>query len=441
MKKHRQSLADNSAVARASLLICALFAIPWDGHAESLNDAWAMALQSDGALAAVRSDRQAAEADQTAAQRQRWPALDLNGTYTQFEHAPNLDIATPAGQLQAPIWKNNGYGLAGADVSVPLWTSGKISGAVGAAAAGTRGANAQEMRSTADLKLAVAESYVAVFRARRALTVAESNVASLKAHADDVQVMYDKQAVPQSDVLAAQVALANATQQSLRAANGLRLATAAYNRWVGQPLDRVADLEEPVATPGTTTSFPLDQLVAQAIERRPELKVVSAQEEGLEHAARSERAQGLPQVVLHAGYNHIDNAILDRENFASIGVGFQWRIFDSGQLQARTSALRSRAHAAELRLADLRSQVRLDAETAYFNREDAAARIHAAAAAVAQAEENVRIARELYANGLGTNNQVLDAETLDVIAHTNRDDARFDAIVAEDRLQRAIGAL
>jgi len=422
-------------------MICALLCIPWAAQAESLTDAWAMALQSDGALAAAHSDRQAAEADQSAAQRQRWPALDLNGTYTQFDHAPNLDIATPAGQLQAPIWQHNGYAMAGADLSVPIWTSGKISGSIGAAAAGARGANAVELRSTADLKLAVAESYVAVFRARRALKVAESNVASLQAHADDVQVMYDKQAVAQSDVLAAQVALANATQQRLRAANALRLATAAYNRWVGQPLDRTPDLDEPSAAPSTEATEPLDQLIAQAIERRPELAAVSAQQEGLEQAARSERAQGQPQVFLHAGYNHLDNQILDRENFASIGIGFQWRLFDSGQLQARTSALRSRAHAAEERLTDLRSQVRLDVETAYYNREDAAARIHAASTAVAQAEENVRIAKELYASGLETNNQVLDAETLRIVAVTNRDDASFDALVAEYRLQRAIGAL
>ncbi len=423
------------------MLICALLGVPWAAHAESLSDAWAMALQSDGTLAAARSDRQAAEADQSAAQRQRWPALDLNGTYTQFDHAPSLDIATPAGQLQAPIWQHNGYAMAGADLSVPIWTSGKISGSIGAAAAGARGANAVELRSTADLKLAVAESYVAVFRARRALKVAESSVASLQAHADDVQVMYDKQAVAQSDMLAAQVALANATQQRLRAANALRLATAAYNRWVGQPLDRTPDLDEPSATPLTEASEPLDRLIAQAVERRPELAAVSAQQEGLEQAARSERAQGQPQVFLHAGYNHLDNQILDRENFASIGIGFQWRLFDSGQLQARTSALRSRAHAAEQRLADLRSQVRLDVETAYYNREDAAARIHAASTAVAQAEENVRIAKELYGSGLGTNNQVLDAETLRIVALSNRDDASFDALIAQYRLQRAIGAL
>jgi outer membrane protein len=423
------------------MMICALLGIPWAAQAESLSDAWAMALQSDGTLAATRSDREAAEADRSAAVRQRWPALDLNGTYTQFDHAPNLDIATPTGQLQAPIWRHDGYALAGADLSVPIWTSGKISGSIGAAAAGARGANAVELRSTADLKLAVAESYVAVFRARRALKVAESNVASLQAHADDVQVMYDKQAVAQSDVLAAQVALANATQQRLRGANALRLATAAYNRWVGQPLDRTPDLDEPSAAPLTEASEPLDQLVAQGIEHRPELAAVSAQQEGLEQAARSERAQGQPQVFLHAGYNHVDNLILDRENFASIGIGFQWRLFDSGQLRSRTSALLSRAHAAEQRLADLRSQVRLDVETAYYNREDAAARIHAASASVAQAEENVRIAKELYGSGLGTNNQVLDAETLRIVAVTNRDDASFDALIAEYRLQRAIGAL
>ena len=146
-------------------------------------------------------------------------------------------------------------------------------------------------------------------------------------------------------------------------------------------------------------------------------------------------------MALHAGYNHLDNQILDRENFATVGIGFQWRLFDSGQLEARTGALRSRARAAKQRLVDLRSSVALEVETAFYNRDEAAARIHAAATAVAQAEENIRIARELYSSGLGTNNQVLDAETLRVISLTNRDDAGFDLLVAQYRLQRALGEL
>ncbi len=430
-----------SALFPANVLALALLGLPGIGGAESLTDAWSMALQSDGSLAAARSDREAADAEKSAAVRQRWPALDLNGSYTQFEHAPTLDIAVPGGELQAPIWRHDGYGLAGAEVSVPLWTAGRISGAIGSAAAGARGASAIEVRTTADLRLAVAESYIAVFRARRALQVAESSESSLQAHADDVQVMYDKQAVAQSDVLAVQVALANAIQQRLRAANALRLAAAAYNRWVGQPLDRPLELEDPSSKPSMTSADGLESLIVQALEHRPELVAAIAQQEGYEQAARAEQAQGLPQVVLHAGYNHVDNEILDRQNFASVGIGFQWRLFDSGQLQARANALRSRAHAAERRLADLQSVIRLDVETAFYNREDAAARIHAASAAVAQAEENVRIAKELYANGLGTNNQVLDAEALRILASTNRDDAVFDALVADYRLQRAVGSL
>jgi outer membrane protein TolC len=402
-----------------------LLAIPWVGHAESLTDAWAMALQSDGTVAAAHSERDAADAEHTAALRQRWPSVDLNGNYTELQHAPQFEFATPAGQLQAPIWRHDGYATAGADVSVPVWTSGRTSGAIGAAAAGVRGAAAQEVGSAADVKLAVAES----------------NVASLKAHRDDVQVMYDKQAVPQSDLLGAQVSFANAQQQRLRAANALHFATAAYNRWVGQPLDRAPELDEPSTTPAGDTGEPLEQLVAHALDRRPELAALSAQQEKFEQAARSERAQGLPQVALHAGYSHFDNQILDRENFASIGIGFQWRVFDSGQLEARTSALHSHARATGQQLADFRSMVALQVETAVLNREESMARIHVSAAAVAQAEENVRDAEELYANGLGTSNQVLDAETLRVAALTNRDDAAFDLLIAEFRLQRALGDL
>ncbi len=437
--------------------LCLAVGLPALATAESLADAWRMALETDPALAAVQSERAAAQADHTAAARLRWPVLDVSGSYTQLQQAPILDIETPAGRLQSPkIWKDDAYAMGMADLSLPLWTSGRISGAIGAAAAGARGAAALEARSTADLKLAVAEAYVGVLRARRALQVAESSAASLQAHADDVQVMYDKEAVAQSDLLAARVALANATQQRLRAANALRLANASYNRRVGQPLERALELEalaaaapavqpaqSPTQSPLTSgaTGTALDRMVGRALEQRAELQAASARQQGLQQAVRAERALGLPQVVLHAGYNHLDNQILDRQDFASVGVGFQWRLFDSGQIRARTAALRSRARAAERQLADSRSLVALEVETALLDREEAEARGAVAASVVEQAEENVRIARELYGAGLGTNTQVLDAESLRLGALTNRDDAAFDLLIAGYRLQRALGEL
>ena len=289
----------------AGWALCALLAVPWVSRAESLSDAWAMALQSDGTLAAAHSERQAAEADHSAALRQRWPALDLDGKYTQLEHAPNFTFPTPwdncrrrSLRMTAMPWR--------ARISRCLCGRRAGSAAPSAPPPPARAAPPRKRCEAPPISSWLSRSRIsAVFRARKALEVAESNVASLKAHADDVQVMYDKEAVPRSDLLAAQVALANAGQQRLRAANALHLATAAYNRWVGQPLDRVPELEPPAAAPSADAVGTLQQLTAQALERRPELAAISAQQESLEQAARSERAQGLPQVALHAGYNHL----------------------------------------------------------------------------------------------------------------------------------------
>ena len=421
--------------------LAAALALPWAARAETLADAWAMALHHDGSVAAMQSYTRAAQADRTAAERQRWPALDVGGAYTQLNQAPILDITTPAGNLKSPkIWRHDAFATATADLSVPLWTSGRIKGSIGAARAGASGAAAQEAMSSADVKLAVAEAYVGVFRARAALAVANSGLASLKAHASDVQQMYDKQAVAKADLLAAEVALANATESQLRAENALNVATAAYNRWVGEPMDRVPDLAEP-APAAATAGESFDAMVARAILRRPELAALRAQREGYDAAAREARAQALPQVSLHAGYNHFDNQILDRQNFASVGVSFQWRLFDSGQVRNRTAALNERAHAVSQQLDDMRSKVALEVRTSVLDRDDAAAREHAAAVAVTQAEENVRVADELYRSGLGTNTQVLDAETLRATALTNRDTARYDLVIAGYRLERALGEL
>ncbi len=431
-----------STFPRAVFLSLLAMAAPTCVHGESLSDAWRMALQSDGSLAAVQSARTAAEDDQRAASRMRWPVVDVTGTYTKLQASPYLDIETAAGRLQSPkIWSNDRYAMGSVEMSIPLWTSGRISGTIDAAQAGARGAGAQEIRGVSDLKLAVAEAYVGVFRGRAAANVANSNVASLKAHADDVQVMFDREAVAQSDLLAAKVALANALQQQLRATNGLRIATAAYNRFVGQPMDRAPDLDAPAASASQSGTGSLAGLVKTAEAQRPELAALAAQQEAYDAAARAERAQGLPQIGLRAGVTHMDNQILDRQDFASIGVGFQSRLFDSGQVSARVSALRNRARGTGQQLADLRSHIALEVESTVLNRDDAAARLRVTGEAVVQSEENLRLAKELYGSGLGTNTQVLDAESLRVMALTNRDSASFDLIIAEYRVRRALGEL
>jgi outer membrane protein TolC len=107
----------------------------------------------------------------------------------------------------------------------------------------------------------------------------------------------------------------------------------------------------------------------------------------------------------------------------------------------RAPSLRAASRAAQSRLADLRTLIELEVRQAWLDIREARARVASAADAVAEADENLRISRELYGTGLGTNTQVLDAVALQITATNNRDNAALDETLALYRLSYASGRL
>jgi outer membrane protein TolC len=252
--------------------------------------------------------------------------------------------------------------------------------------------------------------------------------------------MFDRELVPKNDLLAVQVALADSTQARLRAANALEIARAVYNRRLGEPLDRPVDLAE-VLPESQVLPTDIDALVAEALTRRTELASLDRQAEAYHAMAKGERSRVLPQLTLMGGYNYLQNQFLDDEEFLSAGVGFQWALFDGGQSRKRAAALDRNGRATEDRRRDTETLVALQVRQVWLSLAEAQGRVKLAGATVEQAEENLRIAREQYGAGLGTQTQLLQAETLRVQSLTNRDDAVLDAGLARIQLARAIGSL
>ena len=428
---------------RWGLLLLALPLQPAAMAAETLQQAWARALQRDPSLAAAEADRESAEARMRAARAARLPTVEIGGTYTRYDTAPSLAVTTPTFAFTSPpLFDNSDAVMGDARITLPLYTGGATGASIRAANQGARAAEAGVRQSRADLKLDVAVRYAMVLRARRSLAAAEASVASLTAHASDVAAMVDCELVASNDLLAARVALANAEQLRLRAANALDLAQAGYNRLLGEPLERVPELNERGVEEGIAPeSRPLDALVSAALLNRGELDALDARAGELEAMARAERGRLLPQVALVGAYSHLETTVLDREDFSTIGVGVRWMLFDGGQARQRAAAMARSGRAARLRLDDLRSRIGLEVREAWLGVAEADARRSAAREAVAQAEENLRISRELYGAGLASNTQVLEAVTLRVAAAGNRDDSTIDAELARLRLARATGEL
>lgn len=428
-----------TAVRRA--VFAALLATGAAAHAETLEQAWSLALSGDQGLAAATSEAEGARLELAAAKGGRLPVVMASGTYSKFQDAPAFDFSAAGLPFRLPeLFDHDDLVMAGVNVELPLYTGGRITNQIAAAEAGGVAREAVADRTRADLRFGVAEAYVGVQRAERSLATARSGVESLAQYVRDVESMFNREVVPRNDLLSAQVALANAEQARLQAANAVELARAAYNRRLGQPLDRPFALEPIPAIATDVGNLPLAALEAEALDKRDEVVALKAQGEALGHAAAAEKSRLLPQVSLTGGYQYLENQALDRQEFAMVGVGMRWALFD-GTVRDKSSSLRQTQRAAEQRLGELRSMIALEVRQSYLSLNEARARVDVARGAVDQAEENKRIADQQYAAGLVNSTRVLEAEALRVQSLANRENAIMDVELARLRLARATGRL
>jgi outer membrane protein len=425
---------------RAALAV--LITAPAGGTAETLDDAWRIAVERDLTLSAAASRVAAAEASLDAARAERRPMVSASANALGFDDAPSLDFGSAGIPARMPLFAGSSVLMADARLTLPLYTSGMTRYAIGAAASSVTAERHAAASLSQQVRLAVAESYVDVLRAGSATDVAEGNVASLAAHLREVEDMYRGGSVPRNDYLAAAVSLADAEQRRLQAQNALDAARAAYNRALGRALAEPTELEQ--ALPDVDErigSWSLEELTALAMDLREELRSLEAVAAALESRAGSTAAATRPQLALTGGYTFLENDVLNREDYWTVGVGVQWNAFDSGRTRSRASALSLQSAAVVDERRELESIVGLQVRRAWLLREETQQRIVVTQSAVEQAEENLRVVRDRYRNGEGTNSEVLDAEALRSLSRGNFDSARYDAALARYRLARAVGLL
>ena len=405
--------------------------------AESLPQAWDTALAVDRGLKAARENTAAAESLLEAARSSSLPSVSLEAGYTALDNTPAFRADLLGQSLQIPMAQQDSAAYK-AMATLPLYTGGRIERGIDAAAAGLEAARLGETADVQNLKLRVADAYVNGLRAGRMLKVAESHVESLSAHARDVGNLHEQGMVARSDLLSVRVALADARQKALQAANALDLARAAYNRLLGRPLDQAVSLDELAPDAGRV---PLARLTERALVQRSELAALAGQIEALRHQAAAVRGENRPQIALSGGYGYQQNRYQVHEGQWMVTLGARWNVFDGGVAGHRAGAVERQAAALTEQREELASVVALQVRQTWLDVEETGKRIEVTRSAIDQAEENLRVVRDRYANGLSTHTEVLDAETLRVNSEANHAAAHYDAALAGLRLKRAVGDL
>jgi outer membrane protein TolC len=423
-------------------LLAASLALAHAAQAETLDDAWRAALGTDQHLAAAQARVAAAEADLAAARAGRYPTLSTGTTAMRWRDTPAFDFSGAGLPITLPLFSGRTVTMADAQVALPVYSGGALGAGVAAATAARTAQEQSQQATRAAVKLGVATAYVGVLRAASALRAAAATTESLRAHVRDVDDRRRNGEVANNDYLAAAVSLAAAEQRSLEAANALEVANALFNRRLGRPLETAVNVEPLTTAPlGTITAEPLPALVSMALGGRPELAGLAASADAWTARADAAAAARRPQLSVSGGYNYLENDVLRDRDYWSVALGVRWTPFDGGKARHAADALTLQATAASAERNDLASAIELDVRRAWHAREAARARLAVAMAAVEQAQENLRVVRDRYRNGEGTNTEVLDAESLRTQSIGNRDDAVHDATLADIELAHAIGGL
>ena len=340
---------------------------------ETLEAAWAIAAEVDPGQDALHAETGAARADLRAAQALRLPTVDVSAAYVHVGDPPSTTIALPVFGVALPISGDRDFAVGGASLSYPLYSGGQIGNAIAGARSASTATELMEQAGGRDLKLAVARAYFDVLRSEHALAVYGDGVASLTAHVRDVRNFAVQGLLPRSDVLAAELLLADLQQQQMQAGSRTALAQASYNRRLGRALDASVVLDEPTPAATLETGAALEPLLHQG-SGREEIAALQKKAEALRSRAKVAHGAALPAVLVGGGYVRIETDTRPGQGSWFAGITLKWRLFDGGKAAAEADRYRMDARAADDRAEDARTLIALDIRRAWLSVRDAQGR-------------------------------------------------------------------
>ena len=243
------------------------------------------------------------------------------------------------------------------------------------------------------------------------------------------------------DTLSIRVHLASVREQQIRREADVEVARAALNDAIGLPLDTPHTLTSQLV-PLDAPEEPLADRENAAVAQRPEARQAKLATSLAETQAASARSSLLPQVTLHGAYE------ADRQRFITRGgdnwlvsIGLRWNLFNGFSDKARIEESKfglKRSLAEEARSS---SAIRLQVHRAYADLHAATQQIEVAKAAVAEAEESLRITQNRYQAGISNVTDLLRTETTVLEARTRHLAAVRDQRIAAALLELAAGTL
>ncbi|MEN8259645.1 MAG: TolC family protein [Pseudomonadota bacterium] len=288
---------------------------------------------------------------------------------------------------------------------------------------------------------AVTATYYAMLAARENQLIADRSIRAVQSELNQAHIRHHAGAALMSDVLSLEVQLAEAQNTEIRAANAVELTLAGMKTLLGltaeEPL-RFADNGDP-AVPTLNMTF--EELLDQALKQRPEMAIAANRVASRERERKAARGAHLPRADAYVSYgqNNRNPGFSSQKDNVTASIAVEVDLFSGFRSQERVRAAERKLEQAREAQRRTRLLIEREVKTAYLGVREALDRVRVTETSVAAAEEALRLVTEQLRAGTVTVSRYIDAETARDSAHARAIAARYDALRAEAKLNRALG--
>lgn len=362
----------------------------------SLKDAEALALKNNPAISVARLNALASEQVTRGVRSSLWPQAYVNLTAVDARNNSRIT----AGALNNPIIYTRTAG--GATVSQLITDFGHTTNLVASAGLQAKAEAENAAATRQDVLLAVDQAFYSTLQAHAVLRVAEQTVASRQLLADQVSALTNSKLKSELDLSFANVNLAQAKLLYLDALNNVKASEAALSAILGYSTLEIFELVND-ADPLTQPPADVNQLIADAFAKRPEILALEFQSESAEKLHRAEHDQLYPTISALGAFG--DSPVRDDRvygPYGAVGVNVEIPVFNGFLYSAKSHEADLRAQADRQRLMDLRNRISRDVRTSWLAASTAFDRVSVSEQLLAQANTALDLAQTRYTLGLSS---------------------------------------
>ncbi|MGL5513259.1 MAG: TolC family protein [Sporomusa sp.] len=407
----------------------------------TLDEAVDMALNNNPAMKISATEVEKSKWDVKAAKAGKGPSISLSHDTGRSKSAATSTVAYDAAGVLQLARASESYATRYAnsvDLSLPIYTGGRLEGAIDKAKLGLKVADFGMEETRQQVKLDATVGYYSILQTRNLVALSAESLDRLNAHLENVEAQYSAGVVAKTDVLRSEVEKASAEQDLIIAENNYELAVSSLNNVIGLPLDTQISVAEELNY--VKYDKTLAECITAALANRPDLAQAAANVEIAKADIKVAASGNKISLAATASekWNDDDFPGTDNNNWA-IGINASYNLFDSGLTRSQVKGAKAYLEKATEQLRQARDSAQLEVRQAYLNMLEAEKRIDTSSVAVVKAEEDYKIARVRYSAGVGTNLDVIDSQVALTSAKTDYVQALYDYNTSHAKLDKAMG--